>query len=124
MALPFANPISQSMPGYGSPSCYGSVSQALTATANITLTLGATATTPSTGGTAFNANGGPAPTSGKWHVRLKGATSTATLSFAITVSDGTTTWTVCTQSVSATSGNQDYTKDFKNDVGITSISAV
>lgn len=124
MSLPFKNPISQAMPGYGSGSYQGSVSQALTATANITLTIGATATTPSAGGTAYNLGGGPAPTAGKWHVRLAGATSTATLSFSIQVSDGTTTWTVATQSVSAATGNQDYTNEFKTDVSITSIAVV
>lgn len=124
MALPFKNPVAQCMPGFGSPSYQGSVSQALTATANITLTLGATATTPSSGGTAFNLGGGPAPTSGKWHVRIIGATGTATLAFAITVSDGTTTTTVATQSVSAATGSQDYTGEFKTDVSITAIAAV
>ena len=79
MALPFANPVSQCMPGFGSPSFYGAATQTPTTTAAVTITIGATATTPSTGGTAFNLNGGPAPTSGKWHLRLSAAQGSPTL---------------------------------------------
>lgn len=124
MALPFANPVSQCMPGFGSPSFYGAATQTPTTTAAVTLTIGATATTPSTGGTAFNLNGGPAPSSGKWHLRMVNATSTTTLAAAIQVSDGTNTWTVATIPVSATASYLDYTGEFKTDVAITSIAAV
>ena len=124
MALPFANPVSQCMPGFGSPSFYGSATQTPTTTAAVTITIGATATTPSTGGTAFNLNGGPAPTSGKWHLRMTNATSTATLALAVQVSDGTSTWTVATIPASATTGYLDYTGEFKTDVSITSVAFV
>ncbi len=124
MSLPFANPVSQCMPGFGSPSFYGAATQTPTTTAAVTITIGATATTPSTGGTPFNLNGGPAPTSGKWHLRMVNATNTVTLGAAIQVSDGTNTWTVATVPVSATTGYLDYTGEFKTDVSITSIAAV
>ena len=124
MSLPFANPVSQCMPGFGSPSFYGAATQTPTTTAAVTITIGATATTPSTGGTPFNLNGGPAPTSGKWHLRMVNATNTVTLGAAIQVSDGTNTWTVATIPVSATTGYLDYTGEFKTDVSITSIAAV
>ena len=121
MALPFANPISQAMPGFGSPSFYGSATQTPTTTAAVTLTIGATTTTPSTGGTAFNLNGGPAPSSGKWHLRVTNATSTLTLALAVQVSDGTNTWTVATFPTSAATGYQDYNGDIKTDLAITSV---
>ena len=59
MALPFANPVSECMPGFGSPSFYGAATQTPTTTAALTITIGATATTPSTGGTPFNAQWRP-----------------------------------------------------------------
>ena len=124
MALPFANPVSQCMPGFGSPSFYGAATQTPTTTAALTLTIGATATTPSTGGTPFNLNGGPAPTSGKWHLRKVAANGTPTLAVAIQVSDGTNTWTVATIPASAGEAYLDYTGEFKTDVNITSIAAV
>ena len=85
MPLPFVNPVSQCMPGFGSPSFYGAATQTPTTTAALTLTIGATATTPSTGGTPFNLNGGSAPSSGKWHLRMVNATSTTTLALEVTV---------------------------------------
>ena len=124
MALPFANSVSQCMPGFGSPSFYGAATQTPTTTAAVTLTIGATATTPSTGGTPFNLNGGPAPTSGKWHLRMVNASSGTTLAAAIQVSDGTNTWTVATIPASAAGSYLDYTGEFKTDVSITSIAAV
>ena len=124
MALPFANSVSQCMPGFGSPSFYGAATQTPTTTAALTITIGATATTPSTGGTPFNLNGGPAPTSGKWHLRMVGAAGTPTLALEITVSDGTNTWVVATIPASVATNDVDYTGEFKTDVSITSIAAV
>ena len=121
MALPFANPVSQCMPGFGSPSFYGSATQTPTTTAAVTITIGATATTPSTGGTGFNPNGGPAPSSGKWHLRMTNASSGTTLAAAIQVSDGTNTWTVATIPASAAGSYLDYTGEFKTDLAITSV---
>ena len=54
MALPFANPISQAMPGFGSPSYYGAATQTPTTTAAVTLTIANTATTPSASGIALH----------------------------------------------------------------------
>ena len=124
MALPFANPVSECMPGFGSPSFYGAATQTPTTTAALTITIGATATTPSTGGTPFNLNGGPAPTSGKWHLRMTNATSTTTLALQVEVSDGTNTWTVATIPASVATGYLDYTGEFKTDVSITSVAFV
>jgi len=121
MALPFANPVSQCMPGFGSPSYYGAATSGTSNTSAVTIIIGNTATTPVTGGTGFNVSGGPAPTSGKWHLRLVGATSTTALSLAVEVTDGTNTWTVATVPVSATTGYLDYTGEFKTDVSITQV---
>jgi hypothetical protein len=112
------------MPGFGSPSFYGSATQTPTTTAALTLTIGATATTPSTGGTGFNLSGGPAPTSGKWHLRMTNATTTATLAFSVQVSDGTNTWTVASipaVAAATAAGYLDMTGEFKTDVSITSV---
>ena len=124
MALPFANPVSECMPGFGSPSFYGAATQTPTTTAALTITIGATATTPSTGGTPFNLNGGPAPSSGKWHLRLVAAQGSPTLALEVTVSDGTNTWVVATIPASAVSDYVDYTGEFKTDVAITSVAFV
>ena len=121
MALPFANPVSQCMPGFGSPSYYGAATQTPTTTAAVTLTIASTATTPSASGTAFNLSGGPAPSSGKWHLRMTAATSTTTLALAVQVSDGTNTWTVATIPASAATSYLDYTGEFKTDLSITSV---
>ena len=43
MALPFTHPISQSMPGFGSPSYYGAATQTPTTTAAVTITIAAPA---------------------------------------------------------------------------------
>ena len=121
MALPFQNPISQAMPGFGSPSCYGAATQTPTATGLNSLVIAATTTTPSTGGTPFNSNGGPAPSSGMWHLRVTNATATAIIAFTVTVSDGTNTWTVATQAATAAGSYFDFSDSFKTDVAITSV---
>ena len=124
MALPFANPISQVMPGFGSPSCYGSASSGTSNTSAVTIIIANTATTPATGGTGFNLNGGPAPTSGKWRLRLIGATSTTILSLAVQITDGTNVWTVATCPAGAASGYLDYNGDIKSDISITAVNFV
>jgi hypothetical protein len=124
MALPFKNPVSQCMPGFGSPSYQGSATQTGTATGTITITIGATATTPSTSGVAFNASGGPAPSSGKWHMRVVGATSTTTAALTVQVSDGTVTVDVASIPAAAANGAYDYTGEFKTDLSITSVAFV
>ncbi len=109
------------MPGFGSPSYYGSATSGTSNTSAVTIIIGNTATTPVTGGTGFNVSGGPTPTSGKWHLRLVGATSTTALSLAVQVTDGNTLTTVATIPVSAATGNIDYTGEFKTDVAITQV---
>ena len=122
MALPFANPVSQCMPGFGSPSYYGSATSGTSNTSAVTIIIGNTATTPVTNGTGFNLSGGPTPSSGKWHLRLVGATSTTVLSMNVQVTDGNTLWTVATiPVVSSATGNVDYTGEFKTDVAITQV---
>ena len=124
MALPFANPVSQCMPGFGSPSFYGAATQTPTTTAAVTITIGNTATTPSTGGTPFNTSGGPPPSSGKWHLRMAGAAGTPTLALQVTVTDGTNTWTVATIPASVATNYIDYTGEFKTDLSITQVAFV
>ena len=109
------------MPGFGSPSYYGSATSGTSNTSAVTIIIGNTATTPVTGGTGFNVSGGPTPTSGKWHLRLVGATSTTALSLQVEVTDGTNTWVVATIPVSAATANLDYTGEFKTDVNITQV---
>jgi len=124
MALPFVNSIAQCMPGFGSPSCYGAASSGTSNTSAVTIIIANTATTPATGGTGFNLNGGPAPTSGKWRLRLVGATATTILSLAVQVTDGTTVWTVATMPVGAATGNMDLNGDIKTDINITAVNFV
>jgi hypothetical protein len=121
MALPFANSVAQCMPGFGSPSLYGSASSGTSNTVALTIIIGNTATTPATGGTGFNLSGGPAPSAGKWRMRMVGATSTATLAAAVQVTDGVNTYTVATIPASAAGGNLDYTGEFKTDLAITQV---
>jgi hypothetical protein len=125
MALPFNNPVSQCMPGFGSPSCYGSATQTATATGTVTITIGQLATTPTASGTAFNLSGMPAPTSGKWHLRVVAGTTTATIAVTVQVTDGTNTWTVGGFSMGSgytlTPGYLDHVEEFKTDVSITSV---
>ncbi len=124
MALPFNNSVKQCLPGYGAPSFYGAATQTPTATGANTLVIAATTTTPSTGGTPFNLNGGPAPTSGKWHFRVTNATATATVQLAVQVTDGTNIWTVFNSATSAAGAYFDWTGEFKTDVSITAVNFV
>jgi hypothetical protein len=112
------------MPGFGSGSFYGAVTQTPTATGANTLVIANTSTTPSTGGTAFNTGGGPAPTSGKWHLRITNATSTATVALVVQVTDGTNVWDVASIPAAAANGFYDYTGEFKTDVSITAVNFV
>lgn len=121
MALPFNNPVSQCMPGFGSPSYQGSASSGTSNTVALTIIIANTATTPATGGTGFNLSGGPAPTSGKWHLRMVGATSTSTLALQVEVTDGTATTIVATIPASAANASVDYTGEFKTDLNITQV---
>ena len=124
MALPFANPVSQCMPGFGSPSFYGSATQTPTTTAAVTIVIGQTNTTPSTGGTPFNLTGSAPPTSGKWHLRKVAANGTPTTALAVQVTDGTNTWTVGEVPATAGEAYADFTGEFKTDVSITAVNFV
>ncbi len=125
MSLPFINSIAKTMPGWGSPSCYGAATQTLAATGSATITIGATATTPSTNGTPFNVNGGPAPSGGKMRFRVSNMTTTATVAVVYQVSDGTNTWNVGQAAANAAGpGYLDYELDFQTDISITSAAAV
>lgn len=230
MALPFKNSVAQTMPGFGSPSCYGSGAQtaAAVATTNITIpgaakagpsgfsvaagtpgtlvatfalvaiyadgsisapvyftlstantatstyiftwtaasdgvagttkysafyvsapgvTIGypmmvaqlisaqpytlSTAVLPSTGlvaftggqNAAFNAAGGPAPSSGKIRLRTSTVGSTGTTTAVFTVTDGTTTEQVGNIPTTAAGVALDEVIDFVTDLGITSVTA-
>lgn len=124
MALPFANPVSQCMPGFGSGSMQGSVTQTPTGTGSNTLVIASTSTTPATGGTPFNLSGQAAPTSGKWHLRMVGATSTATLALVVQVTDGTNVWNVANIPATPAGAYVDLTGEFKTDVSITAVNFV
>jgi hypothetical protein len=110
------------MPGYGSGSNYGAVTQNITTTAGpTTMTIAAASTTPSSGGTAFNLDGAPPPSCGKYRIRSNTVNGSTTTSIVITVTDGTTTLQV--GAATATAGIAiDETKEFKTDLQITSIS--
>ena len=122
MALPFINPVSQAMPGYGSPSNYGAATQTITTTAGpTTMTIAATTTTPSAGGTAFNLDGGPPPSRGKFRIRSNTVNGSTTTSVIITCTDGTTTLQI--GAVTAAAGVAiDETREFTTDLSLTSIS--
>jgi hypothetical protein len=127
MALPFVNTVAQSMPGFGSPSCYGAATIAVTTAAAYTVTIAATTTTPSSGGTPFNANGGPAPTRGKIRFRLSTINaSTVVSSVLLTVTDGTTIEVIDLFGpvAAGVATNIDYTQEFTTDLNITSVSVV
>lgn len=123
MSLPFLDPVSQVMPGFGSPSCNGSATQTITTTAGpTTLTIAAATTTPSAGGTPFNLNGGPPPSGGKIRVRTNTVNGSTTTAIIITVTDGTTTLQVGQLGATAAGAAIDYTTDFRTDLSITSVS--
>ena len=123
MALPFAKPLTQTMPSYASASFYGCVSQAIAA-ASATMVIASTTTTPaasaSNGFQPFNIAGDPAPCRGKLHLRaaVVGGVDT-TVAVVFTATDGTTTLQIG-QIPTTTAGELvDYTIPFSTDLGIT-----
>jgi hypothetical protein len=123
MALPFLDPVSAIMAGYGSASCNGSATQTITTTAGpTTLTIAAATTTPSTGGTPFNLNGGPPPSGGKVRIRTNTVNANTTTAITITATDGTTTLQIGQIGATAAGAAIDYTTDFRTDLAITSVS--
>lgn len=124
MALPFANPVSQCMPGFGSGSMQGSATIPLVSGTNTyAIVIAAASTTPATGGTPFNAAGGPPPTSGKWHFRALGVAAAVAISaLTVTVTDSVATYTVAIPIQVLTPGfvltnSLDLTGEFKTDCG-------
>ena len=127
MALPFVNTVAQSMPGFGSPSFYGSATIPVTTAAAYTVTIAATSTTPATGGTPFNLSGGPAPSRGKVRFRLSTINaSTVVSSVVMSVTDGTTVELIDIfgPAAAGVATNIDYTQEFTTDLSITSVSVV
>lgn len=123
MTLPFLNPVSQVMPGFGAPACNGSGTQVITTTAGpTTLTIAAASTTPSAGGTPFNLNGSPPPSGGKIRIRTSAVNASTTTAITITVTDGTTTLQVDQIGPTAAGGLIDETTNFRTDLAITSVS--
>lgn len=120
--MAFVNSVSQSLPGFGSPSNDGYATQALTATA--TITIAATTTTPSTAGVPFNTNGGPAPSRGKIHVRTSAVNAATITAFIVTVTDGTATLLIDQFGPTTVGQGIDYTQELNTDLSITSISVV
>lgn len=119
----FVNPVSQRMPGFGSPSCNGSM-VGTTLTASGTLSITATSTSPTTTGTAFNASGMPAPNRGILHLRASTLNSVTTQAVSFNVSDGTNTYQVG-NIPSVTGGTSlDYCVDFSTDLSLTTVAAV
>ena len=70
---------------------------------------------------AFNAAGGPAPSSGKIRVRTSVVGSTGTTTVVVTVTDGTTTLQVGNVPTTAAGVAIDEVMDFVTDLGITSV---
>jgi len=121
MALPFVNSVAQSLPGYGSPSCYGAATQTITTTAGpTTITIAATSTTPGTGGTPFNLSGAPAPSRGKYRIRANTVNGSTTTSITVIATDGTTSLLLGTVTAAAGVAIEE-TREFNTDLGITSI---
>lgn len=116
----FIRSVKEASQGYGSSSNNGSI---ITDTAGTnTLIIPATGATTPAGGTAFNTNGGPAPTRGRG--RIRATTVTGTTQFTVTVTDGVTTLTVFQTPVFIAAQNVDVTYEFNTDLGITSTSCV
>lgn len=122
----FTKNIASVMPGYGSPSCNGSIAPgAATTAASTTYTIPNTgATTPPTNGTAFNPSGMPAPSGGKVRIRTSSVSAAATTAATVTVTDGTTTLQVGQIPATAAGVAIDQVVDFQTDLGITSVSVV
>lgn len=123
MALPFVNPVSQTMPGFGSGSFYGSATQTITTTAGLTtLTIANTSTTPSTGGTPFNPGGGPPPSRGKVRIRTNTVNASTTTAITITATDGSSVLQIGQIPATAAGVAIDETIEFTTDLSITSVS--
>lgn len=121
--MAFINKVSQCMPGFGSPSYYGSVVGTAATGSAQTITIASTSTTPSTGGTPFDTTGGPLPTSGKCRIKTLGVTGTFTLTSIVVKDSGGNSWQVAGPIAAATAGNVDEEFDFFTDIPIQQIIA-
>jgi len=122
----FVTSVKDSLPGFGSPSNYGVVTGVVQAGAGtVTITIPATGATTPSGGTAFNIAGGPAPSRGKWRVRLTALGGATTATVNVTATDGSTVLNLFSQpTATAASTLIDWTNEFNTDLSITSITMV
>lgn len=120
----FVRTVKESFPAYGSPSNYGSIIGASVTNTPVTLTIPATGATTPVGGTAFNTNGSPAPSRGKFRLRTSAVNAATVDIVTITVTDGVTTLVTDVFGPTAAGQAIDYTGEFNTDLGITSVSAV
>lgn len=118
----FVRSVKESMPGFGMAANNGSIVGNAQGAGTVTMTIPATGATTPSGGTAFNTNGGPAPSRGKGRVRVTAVNAgTAVTSVKITVTDGTTTLVVQPPTGATANGDLvDFSYDFNTDLGITS----
>lgn len=120
--MAFVRSIRESMPGFGSGSNFGTIPAIVQAGAGtVTATIPATGATTPAGGTAFNTNGGPAPSRGRWRFRLTALGGATTCALLITVTDGVTTLNIFNPPATAASTLVDWSGSFNTDLGITSI---
>ncbi len=118
----FVRSVKETTQGYGSASNNGSVITTVQAGAGTaTVTIPATGATTPAGGTAFNSNGGPAPTRGIGRIRTSALGGASTTSFLVTVTDGVTTLVVFSTPVSAASQLFDIQFEFVTDLNINSV---
>jgi len=117
----FVRTIRESSQGYGSSVNNGSIiGNAVGAAAGQTMVIPATGATTPAGGTAFNVNGGPAPSRGRGRIRMTALGGATTLACNVTVTDGTTVLNVFCSPTSPGSALIDWTYDFNTDLNITS----
>jgi hypothetical protein len=118
----FVRSVKETTQGYGSGTNNGSVTGAVQAGAGtLTITIPATGATTPAGGTAFNTNGGPAPTRGIGRIRTSSLGGASTTKFDVTVTDGVTTLNVYSTPVSAASVLFDNQFEFVTDLNLTSV---
>lgn len=122
----FVRSVKEISQGYGSVSNYGVVTGVVQAGAGtVTITIPATGATTPTGGTAFNTSGGPAPSRGRFRVRLTALGGATTATVNVTVTDGSSTLNVFSfPTATAASTLIDWSSEFNTDLSITSVTMV
>lgn len=117
----FVRSVKESMPGYGSAANNGSITGNAQGAGTVTMTIPATGATTPSGGTAFNTNGGPAPSRGRGRVRLTAVNAGTNATLKVSVTDGVSTLVVNPTTVATANGDLlDYSYEFNTDLGITS----